>query len=93
MIHIGWSDEKNTKLRLERGVGFEDIVIALDEGRILDTIQHPNQSKYPGQKIFIVNINDYCYLVPFTETSNEIFFKTIIPDRKATKKYLKIKKG
>ncbi len=88
-INIGWNAEKNDKLTLERGVSFEDVIIALDEGRVLDTIPHPNQTKYPGQKIFIVNINEYCYLVPFIETTDQIFLKTMIPDRKATKKYLK----
>ena len=89
LINIGWNAEKNDKLTLERGVSFEDVIIALDEGRVLDTIPHPNQTKYPGQKIFIVNINEYCYLVPFIETTDQIFLKTMIPDRKATKKYLK----
>jgi hypothetical protein len=54
----------------------------------LDIVQHPNQEKYKGQKIFIINIDNYAYLVPFVESEQEIFLKTIIPSRKATKKYL-----
>jgi hypothetical protein len=55
----------------------------------LDIIEHPNQEKYKGQRIFIVNINNYACLVPFVESEREIFLKTIIPSRKATKKYLR----
>lgn len=52
-------------------------------------MEHPNQEKYKGQKIFIINIDQYAYLVPFVENEQEIFLKTIIPSRKATKKYLR----
>jgi hypothetical protein len=41
-----------------------------------------------GQRIFIINIDDYAYLVPFIETEEDVFLKTIIPSRKATKLYL-----
>jgi hypothetical protein len=33
-------------------------------------------------------VNDYVHLVPFVEDEKEVFPKTIIPSRKATKKYL-----
>ena len=36
----------------------------------------------------VVNISEYIYLVPYVESEDEIFLKTIIPSRKATKKYL-----
>ncbi len=55
---------------------------------LLDTIEHPNKKKYQNQRIFIVEINDYAYLVPFVEDERIIFLKTIIPSRKMTKKYL-----
>ncbi|HEX3046225.1 MAG TPA: hypothetical protein VHY08_15825 [Bacillota bacterium] len=55
----------------------------------MDIIEHPNSQKYQGQRIFIVNINGYAYLVPFVETAREVFLKTIIPSRKATKVYLR----
>jgi hypothetical protein len=58
-------------------------------GDLLDVVEHPKQDKYKGQRIFIVNIEDYAYLVPFIEVEKEVFLKTIIPSRKATKKYLK----
>ena len=89
MKYFDWNQEKNEQLMVRRDVSFEDVIIALDEGQIVNIIKHPNQVKYPRQKIFIININEYCYLVPFVETEDKIFLKTIIPDRKATKKYLK----
>ena len=83
-----WNDDKNEWLRRERGVTFEDIVFHLAQGGLLDTIEHPNQKQYPGQKIFIVNVEGYACLVPFVEDEEMIFLKTIIPSRKMTKQYL-----
>ena len=89
MKYYSWSGEKNRQLRAERQVSFEEVVFYIGRGQLLDVVEHPNQEKYEGQRIFIVNINDYAYLVPFVETEREIFLKTIIPSRKATKKYLR----
>ena len=61
----------------------------MEQGFLLDVLEHPNQEKYQGQKIFVVQIDEYAYLVPFVEDEREIFLKTIIPSRKATRKYLK----
>ena len=83
-----WNDEQNECLRQERGITFEDVVFHLSQGGLLDTIEHPNQQQYPGQKIFIVNVEGYAYLVPFVEDDEMIFLKTIIPSRKMTKQYL-----
>ena len=83
-----WNLEKNKKLKSERGVCFEDVLLAIKDNCLLDLIYHPNQDKYKNQKIFVINIDGYAYLVPFVETEEEIFFKTIIPSRQATKKYL-----
>lgn len=73
----------------ERNVSFEEVVFYIEKGQLLDIVEHPNPEKYKGQRVFIVNINDYAYLVPFVETDYEIFLKTIIPSRKATKEYLR----
>ena len=89
MKYFDWDPAKNEKLREERGVGFEEVLIALDEDRVLATVENPNQARYPGQKMLIVEIHEYAYLVPFAEDEEKVFFKTIIPSRKATKKYLK----
>ena len=83
-----WNPEKNELLKQKRGVGFEDIVVAILENRILDIVQHP-QEKRSSQKYLIVDINDYAYVVYFVETEEERFFKTIFPSRKYTKNYLR----
>ena len=83
-----WNDEKNAQLIHERGVSFEEIVFHIDHGGLLDTIEHPNTRQYPGQKLFIVNVEGYVCLVPFVENDEFYFLKTIIPSRKMTKKYL-----
>ena len=88
MTQYDWSPEKNDVLKRERGLAFEDIVFHIDRGGLLDTIEHPNQGRYPGQRIFIVNVEGYACLVPFIEQNNVIFLKTIIPSRKMTKLYL-----
>jgi uncharacterized DUF497 family protein len=90
MKHFVWNSEKNAQLIDERGISFERVIYHIEKNDILDVIQHPNLSKYPNQKMFIVNIGQYAYLVPFIENESEIFLKTIIPSRKATKKYLEV---
>jgi uncharacterized DUF497 family protein len=82
-----WSPEKNQLLLKERGITFERIVFAIGSGDELAVLEHPNQEKYPGQKISIVQVDDYVYAVPFIENDTEIFLKTIIPSRKATRQY------
>lgn len=89
MKFFSWNEEKNELLREERQISFEDVVFYIEQGFLLDVLEHPNQEKYKGQKIFVVQMDEYVYLVPFIEDDREIFLKTIIPSRKATKKYLK----
>jgi uncharacterized DUF497 family protein len=88
MKPISWNPEKNVLLKDERGVSFEEVVFHIMAGDILDTLDHPNQERYPGQQIHVIAIEEYVYLVPFLETDEEVFLKTIIPSRKATKSYL-----
>lgn len=85
---INWNSEKNQLLLEERSVSFEDIVVCIQQGEFLDIIEHPNKEKYPNQKVFVIEVDNYAYLIPFVETDEEIFLKTIIPSRKATKTYL-----
>jgi uncharacterized DUF497 family protein len=87
-----WDNEKNEMLRKNRGLCFEQVVVQMERGDVLDTIEHPNQDRYPGQKIAIIRIDDYAYLVPYIEKREELFLKTIIPSRKATNKYVRAKK-
>ena len=60
----------------------------MERGGVLDILEHPNQDRYRGQRIFVVDVGGYAYLIPFVETESEVVLKTIIPSRKATRKYL-----
>jgi hypothetical protein len=84
-----WSELKNTLLKNERDVCFEDVIVAISCSNLIDVIEHHNSAKYPGQKIYVVKIDSYVYLVPFVENDERIFLKTIYPSRKLTKQYLK----
>ena len=88
MKYFDWNDEKNELLKKERGSSFEQVELAIATGDLLDRVRHPNQTKYPNQKVFLVRIEDYVYSVPYVEDEESIFLKTIIPTSKATKKYL-----
>ncbi len=88
MDYYKWDFLKNEKLKVERGISFEQIVMHIERGDVLDLVAHPNQKKYPGQQIIVVEINEYAYIVPFVESSEGKFLKTIIPSRKATRDYL-----
>ena len=82
-----WNYEKNLKLKAERGISFEQVVMHIERGDILDVVQHPNQEKYPNQQIIVVDIDNYAYLIPFVKDENGKYLKTIIPSRKATRDY------
>ena len=85
---LRWNTVNNDFLRSERGVSFEEIESAIEQGNLLDIVAHRNRVKYPNQRIFVVRLLDYVYLVPFVEDQSSFFLKTIIPSRKATKQYL-----
>jgi hypothetical protein len=89
MKYYTWNVEKNRRLKDERNVSFEEVVFYIERGCLLDIVEHPNQERYAGQRIFIVKVRDYAYLVPFVETDREVFLKTIIPSRKAARRYLR----
>lgn len=84
-----WNDAKNAKLKSERSVSFENILAVIDDDKLLEIIEHPNKIRYGNQKIYVVQIDEYAYLVPYVEDDEKIFLKTIIPSRRATRKYLK----
>ncbi|MBU0482545.1 MAG: BrnT family toxin [Proteobacteria bacterium] len=88
MKYFNWNTEKNEKLREDRGVSFEEAVFAIEQGQLLDILEHPNKEQYENQMIFVVKIFNYVWLIPFVEDENEVFLKTIIPSRKATRQYL-----
>lgn len=84
-----WNNEKNKQLKEQRNITFEEVAMHIEQGHLLTIIQHPSGVKYPNQKMLVVEIKNYVYLVPFIQKGDEMFLKTIIPNRKATKKYLK----
>jgi len=88
MKAIRWDADKNEWLQATRGIGFELVVLKIASGKVLDVVEHPNRKRYPHQRIFVIDIGGYAYLVPFVETEEEIFLKTIIPSRQATNRYL-----
>jgi uncharacterized DUF497 family protein len=88
MNQFDWDPEKNQQLIEERGICFEELIFHLQSDGLLDDIKHPNQESYAHQRVYIVAIEDYAYLVPYVESNEAIFLKTIIPSRKATKQYL-----
>jgi hypothetical protein len=88
MKSINWNTEKSVALKTSRSICFEDVVFFIERGDILDDYLHPNQKDYPGQRIMVINIANYAYLIPYVENDEELFLKTIIPSRKATQRYL-----
>ena len=62
--------------------------MAVEAGGLLDILAHPNQAKYPKQRVLVVACDSYAYLVPFVEEKDYFVLKTVIPGRKATRSYL-----
>lgn len=83
-----WNADKNAELLAERGVSFEQVVVAIEDGGLLDVLAHPNTKKYPNQRLLVVAWDGYAYLVPYVEDDECYFLKTVIPSRKATREYL-----
>jgi uncharacterized DUF497 family protein len=82
-----WNLEKNQLLLVERGISFEEIVEAICDGRVVSDLVHPKSDRYPNQRLMIIHVNDYTFAVPYVIDGNDMFLKTIIPSRKAHKKY------
>ena len=92
MKNIRWDEQKNEWLKQNRGLRFEQVAGLIEQGQVLEVMDHPDQRKYPRQKMAIVEIDGYACLVPYVDDKDGIFLKTIIPSRKATKKYLREQK-
>ncbi len=88
MKGFNWDPAKNDRLKRERNISFEEVVFHIENGDEADVFDHPNQERYPGQQISVVVVDGYAYLVPFVESEAEVFIKTIIPSRAATRRYL-----
>jgi uncharacterized DUF497 family protein len=83
-----WDDAKNEMLERTRGISFEEVLVHIQNGGVLDVLKHPNPERYPNQRIIVLNIDGYVWLVPFVKAGGSRFLKTIIPSRKATRDYL-----
>jgi len=88
VMRIEWNEEKNTLLKKERNISFEDVLVKILDGDYIDIIPHPNQEKYPHQMVFIFLLREYIYLVPFVRREEAVFLKTIIPSRKFTRIFI-----
>lgn len=88
MKSFRWGSEKNEQLKLERGLSFEIMVVAIEAGGLIDILAHLNPARYPHQRVLVVASDGYAYLVPFVEEDDHFFLKTVIPSRKATRDYL-----
>ena len=88
MKPIRWNADKSLLLKAERDVSFEEVLSAISQAGLLGVMDHPNRAKYGHQKMLVVRIRDYAYLVPYVESENEIFLKSIMPSRKATRDFL-----
>jgi len=83
-----WNHDKNAEFKVERGISFEEIVLAIEAGGLCDVVKHPNSGKYPNQYVFMIALDGYVHMVPFVDEQDFYFLKTIIPSRKATRDYL-----
>jgi len=89
MLHT-WDFDKNTFLKEHRNISFERIIIAIEQGDLIDILEHPDQSKYDGQKLYVVLIENYCWVISFKDNEDKSIRKliTAFPSRKLTRKYL-----
>ena len=83
-----WDDAKNARLKAERHISFEEIALAIEQNGLLDWYEHPNLKRCPNQRVLVVAVRGYAYVVPFVEEADHLFLKTIVPSRKATRRYL-----
>ena len=88
MKYFNWNEEKNRLLKKDRNISFEEIILAIDDGKLLDILQHQNKGKNPDQYLLVVEIRNYAYVVPYVEDGKSYFLKTIYPSLKATKQYI-----
>ena len=88
-VKFDWDPEKNEKLKAERGISFEDITLLLGSGQLWAISDHWNSKEYPNQRVFLLPIDNYTYLVPFVMDGDTFFLKTAFPIRKATKLFNK----
>lgn len=88
MKYVAWDPKKNEWLKEERGISFEEGMDAIVDGKTIAVLRNKNKDRFPNQRIFVVEIDDYAYLIPFVEDDEKLFLKTIYPSRKHTRQYI-----
>ena len=93
-MKFSWDEDKNDLLKQRRNISFEQIVLAIENKHVVDVIEHPNQEKYKGQIFFLVEHDNYIYVVPalISDLGEECHLKTIYPSRKYTSKFSRSQK-
>ena len=81
--------EKNAWLIQERGISFEQIIALIEDGKLIQVLEHHDKEKYPGQLLYEVDVDGYVHVVPVVREGRTMFLKTIHPSRKATRKRTK----
>lgn len=81
-MEFDFNEEKNVLLFERRGITFYQIIEGIAANGVLLDIQHPNKGKFPNQRMFVVEYNNYTYCVPYVKNNNIYFLKTIFPNRK-----------
>lgn len=84
-----FSAEKSSRLKVQSNISFEEIIAYIEDGCVIESVDHPNQRKYPGQKMYLIDMEGYVFVVPYERKGNKIVLKTIYPSRKATKHHRK----
>ena len=89
-----WKEDKNELLKKHRKISFEQIVLSIQNKRIVDIIENPNQTKYAGQIYILVELKNYIFVVPafVSDSGEECHLKKAFPSRKYTNKFLRGKK-
>lgn len=88
-FRIEFSEEKNLLLQETRGIGFEDVIMAVEKKHILDDLKHSSK-KYSHQRILVIKRRRYAFAVPYVMDTKRktVFLKTIYPSRVLTEKYI-----
>lgn len=84
MGEFRWNSLKSKRLKLTRGVSFEEIITA----KIVEIKDKPGRE---NQRILLFEYKNYIWLVPFVQDGDVMFLKTLYPSRKYTKLYKKEK--
>jgi len=69
--------------------GIPEIPAEKLSGGLVANMPHPHRDRYPRQRVLIVAINNYTYVVPCIVPGEVVELITLFPSRKATRDYLR----